>query len=740
MRAITPSEIAPELLVDDENVDLREYLYILSKYKWGILGLTFVVTLLSAMYVYSLEPVYRATSSLLIEYEKENVISIEEVYGLPGYYYEYLQTQIEILKSRDLAKRVVKRLDLASRSDFNKAGKKPTPTMLNWKNWFPVEWFPEKKPKEVSLSMDEKSRITSLANQIMGMLNVQFVADSQIVKINYDTKNPNLAAQMANTLAEIYIEKEMSSRLETTRKASSWITEQLEELKIKVDESEQTLQAFRDKESLIDAKGVDSIAVNELDDISTKLVDARRNRFEAQELYKQVKALEGQPIEAYESIPAVLNNVLVNQAKTTTAEIERKVSELSKRYGPKHPKMIGANSELKTARENLHAQIKNALDSVKKEYAVAQAEESHLVNAVNVAKKKIADINRTGHTLKTLEKEVESNRELYGMFLTRFKETTATGNLKSTNARIVDNAVPSTVPYKPNIRKFIILSFIIGLLVSVFLVYIIEALDNTIKDSKDVENKLFLPVLSILPKLNIWFKSDLKTMRYFSDKKHSSFSENIRTIRTGVLLSDVDESHKSFLVTSSIPEEGKSIVAINLALALGQMSKVLLIDTDMRKPSIAKVFGLNRNEAGLSHFVAGTHELQQCVHHFSKENIYVMPAGQIPSNPLELLSSQRFKKGLEVLSESFDHIVLDSAPAVPVSDPIVLSRLVTSTIYVVKADETPYQLARVGIKKLQQVDANIVGVVLNQVNPKKRPGRYGYAESDYYTYYGYDKS
>jgi len=740
MRAITPSEIAPELLVDDQDLDLRAYLFILSNYKWGILGLTLIITLLSTLYVYSLDPIYRATSSILIDNDKENVVSIQEVYGMPNAYYEYYQTQLEILKSRQLAERVVKRLNLLNRTDFNESKKGKIPFLLDWKAWIPADWLPDKNTKKASLLLDGTARLKTLANQIMGMLEVEFVKDSQLVDIHYDTNNPYLAAQLANTLAEVYIESGLDSRLETTRKATSWITDQLQELKENLDKSEREIQTFRDKEKLIDAKGVDSIAVSGLEAVSSKLSDARRKRVETQELYRQVKALDGQPIEAYESIPAVLNNSLVNHAKTTLAASEQKVSELAKRYGPKHPVMIAATSELASARNNLKAQIKNVIASVKKEFVVAQAEESHLVNDLKLSKQEIAEINRKGNTLKTLEQEVESNRQLYNMFLTRFKETTATDDLKSTNARIIDTATAPSVPYKPNKPKFIFLAFSIGLVLSIFLVFLIETLNNTLKDSNDIENKLYLPALCILPKLNIWFQNDLKTMRYFSDKKHSSFSENIRTLRTGILLSDVDESHKTVLVTSSIPEEGKSIVAINLALAMGQMSKVLLIDADMRKPSIAKVFGLKRNEAGLTHFIAGTHELQQCVHHFSKDKIYVMPAGQIPSNPLELLSSNRFRKGLEALSESFDHIVIDTAPAVPVSDPIVLSRLVTSTIYVVKADETPYQLAKTGIKKLQQVDANVVGVVLNQVNPKKRPGRYGYAESDYYTYYGYSKS
>ena len=224
-----------------------------------------------------------------------------------------------------------------------------------------------------------------------------------------------------------------------------------------------------------------------------------------------------------------------------------------------------------------------------------------------------------------------------------------------------------------------------------------------------------------------------------SDKKHSGFSENIRTIRTSVLLNDIDAPSKTVLITSSIPGEGKSMLAINLALALGQMGKTLLIDGDMRKPVIARVFELQKHP-GLTHFIAGTHQLQDSIHYFEEDKIYIMPGGQIPSNPLELISSNRFEKGLDALKKAFTYIAIDSAPTVPVSDPVVLSRLVNATIYIVKAHVTPYQLALSGIKKLQQVNANILGVVLNQVNPVKRPGRYGYGHYDYYTYYGYHKS
>ncbi|MGH8119372.1 MAG: GumC family protein, partial [Gammaproteobacteria bacterium] len=560
----------------------------------------------------------------------------------------------------------------------------------------------------------------------------------------FDSTNPQLTAQLANGLADAYIDSGLEAQLEATHKASEWINEQMKDLKKKVDESEQALQAYLDREKLVDAKGVDSIAVDELNNISDKLVEAKRKSSEAQERYRQMSALEGQSVVgAYETIPAVVSDGSINAAKTAQLEAEKKYNELAKRYGPKHPKLIVAREELEIATNNLNTQVKNVVnaykDSVQKEYAVARAEESHLSGAYQNTKQEIADINRRGYELKTLENEVQSNRQLYDMFLTRLKETTATDNLKNAKAQVVEYALVPSAPYKPDKQKFILMACIAGLLISLALVFMIEKLDNTLHDSNSVENKLFLPVLSILPRISMWDTRDRKKMRYFTDKKHSGFSENIRTIRTSVLLNDIDAPTRTVLITSSIPGEGKSMLAVNLALALGQMGKTLLIDGDMRKPVIGRVFSLQKN-LGLTHFISGTHSLQDSIHYFDDDKIYIMPGGQIPSNPLELLSSHRFEKGLDALKKAFTYIVIDCAPAVPVSDPVVLSRLVNATIYMVKAHDTPFQIARAGIKKLQQVNANLIGVVLNQVNPAKRPGRYGYGQYDYYTYYGYHKS
>ena len=719
-----PLDNQQQIVIEDgDEIDLRQYLHVLSKYKWSILGLAFVITLLTTLVVFSIEPTFRATATVLIETQEQKVVSIEEVYGLPGANDEYFETQNQILQSRELAERVIDKLNISQHAEFDPAVEK-SGFSLAPRKWIPESWRGEEKPPTTH----------ELRNQIVGQfseqLSVNPVRNSQLITISFDAHDAELSAAVPNALAQAYIESNLESRLAMTQQAAGWITERLDGLRIKVEESERALQEFRDREKLVDVKGVDSLAAKELDEITAGLVEVRRNLTEAEELYRQVRALEGQPVSVFASIPSVLEDKNVQQAKEVEAEARRRVSELGKRYGPKHPKMIAAVAEMGTASANLNREISNVVNSVEKRYRIAQAKERELNRALNASKGEMAQINRKEHSLRALEREVQTNRQLYDMFLTRFKETNAAGDLQPDNARLVDPAVVPTRPAEPKKLLIVLIALFLGLSGGTVLAFLIEALDNTLKESVDVEHKLQLPVLGIIPILSELKNNEVTGLNYYSDHKETGFSENIRTIRTSVLLTGIDEKKKSILVTSSVPNEGKSVVAVNLALALSQMGKTLLIDADMRRPSVAKIFSMQKDMAGLSHFIAGSAAMEKCVHFFEKDDLHVMPAGVIPPNPLELLSSEKFKKAIEALKGAFDYVVIDSAPTIAVSDSLVMSNYVRSVIYVVKADDTPYQLAADGIKRLRQVDAPIIGAVLNQVAPSRKPGRYGVTPRD----------
>lgn len=719
-------------LMDDDVIDLRQYWNTINRHKWGIFGFAIVVTMLTTLVVYSMKPIYRAEATLLIESQKANVVSIEEVYGLDSGNSEYYLTQFEILKSRQLAERVVKKLNLTVHPEFNQPPGFIANAKASIKGLLPLG-----VPVELSAEEQAQLKLQQVAAQLLANLTIEPIRKTQLVKISYDSFEPRLSAEIANAVGDAYIENNLEARLQLTTKASGWIMERLSGLREKLKVSEQNLQQYREQEQIVGSDGGFDIANNELDMVASKHIEARRERMALESLNQQIKRLDKRNPESFELIPAILKHPLVQSLKGAVLQVELKKSELSKRYGAKHPKMKAAQSELDNARRSLNAQILSVVNGIENEYRLALSAERSLKSAVNQTKKDLQSINRKDYRLKELEKEVDANRQLYDTFFTRLSETNATGDLQSANAQVSDPALAPRTPAKPKKGLIMGLAFVVSLMFGIMFSFLLEALNNTLKTAQDVENKLGATMLGLLPKLPKKNKNDhhLSYTAYL-DKQQSSFAESVRTIRTGIVLSALDNPHKVLCITSSVPGEGKTSLAMSLAFSIGQMENVLLIDADMRRPSIAKAFELSGKAAGLSNLVAGTAKLDECIHKDEKSGIDVLPSGIIPPNPLELLSSDRFAKVLEFLESKYDRIIIDTAPTQAVSDALVLASHTGAMIYVVKADSTNYQLAKNGLKRLSEVKAPLIGVVLNQVDIKKA-AKYGGDYYGYYDNYGY---
>jgi len=735
MKELTQQQEHVDRLIDEEEIDLREYWRVIKSHKWSIFGLSLLAGVLAALVVFSMKPVYNSTATLLIEPEVNNVVSIEDVYGITTEK-EYYKTQYELLKSRALAEKVIKRLDLLNHPEFQ-ADEKGLLARIDWRSWVKGLLPPESEREPLN---EDEARFEALIEGFIGRLTVSPVRGSHLVKISFEANDRKLAALVTNTLAEVYIESDMESRLEMTSKASRWLTERLEGLRNKLRASERALQAYREKEKLVEVGGVSTLTAQQLQDLSEKLVQAEQKRLDAEALVRQVRALKGEALNDFDAIPAVLRDKLVGSLKKAESEAKRRVSTLSKRYGPKHPKMIQARADLAETQAIVKDRVRSVLNGIEKEYQVALSNERAIRRALTKAKREMQSINRKSYQLGVLEREVESNRQLYNMFLGRLKETSEAGGLEKANARIADPAVPAIKPVKPKKKLIILISVVLGGFVGVLLAFLHEHLDNTVKNAADLEDRLHLPVLGLLPQLQIKKKKNESPLNYAREHRQSFFSESIRTIRTGILLSGLDDPYKVIVVTSSLPGEGKSTVSVNLAHSLGEMHKVLLIDGDLRRPTVAKAWGLEKNAKGLSDFVSGADRLSDCIYQMEGGNVYVMPSGVVPPNPLELLSSKRFRDALETMGKTFDHIIIDSAPALAVSDSLVLSSYASGVVYVVKADTTPYPVAQDGIKRLRQANAHLIGGVLNCV-PQSKKGGYGkynyYYNGSYYGSYGY---
>ncbi|MFT5334843.1 MAG: succinoglycan biosynthesis transport protein ExoP [Halioglobus sp.] len=721
-----PPQLSANQVSEDDFIDLSRLLRAILLYKWGILGLGFIVALLAGLLVFSMEPVYRATASIALESQEANVVSVEEVYSLGAGNYQYTQTQFEILKSRNLAERVVRRLELHKHPTFLPDEEQAEPWFdFDFKSLLPAR---EKEPP-IQLTQDEldEQAIQWITGDISGNLSVSPVEFSFIVYISYESINRELAAQIVNAVAEEFISGNLETRLLGTLQATDWLGERLADLKLNLRASEHALQDFRDQEGLVDVEGVTGLGGAELRSLSNRLEEVNKARIEAENIKEEVQGMRNASTEQLMTIPAVLRHQLIRELKSEHVRSQRKVDELGKRYGLLHPKMIAAQSDLTAATKELSREVRKVVSGISREYEVALKNEQQLRETWESRKSEMQDFNRIEFQLEELQRDVDTNRQLYDIFFTRIKSVSETGGFEKPHARVLDRALAPNYPVKPNKKLTVILAFILGLMLGCGVSILLDILDNTISSPDDVQEKLGVPLLGVIPKAK---RDKSGEFERFWENTQSHYAEAIRTVRTGIVLSGLDSPAKIILVTSTVQGEGKSTTALNLGAALGQMEKTLIIGGDLRRPSLARECSLAPNHQGLSHFVSGAAKLEECIEYLSDMNVHVMPAGVIPPNPLEMISSKKFVASLQYLKERYQRIIIDSAPVQAVSDALILASYADSIIYVVNADSTSATLAQKGIASMRAANGNVTGVVLNLVDAKKA-GKY-YQFEDYY--------
>jgi capsular exopolysaccharide synthesis family protein len=710
-----------------EVIDLSHYWQVIRRQLKKIILFSAIITVIAVLVALAITPVYRATATILIEAEEAKVLSIEEVYGLGSASDEYYQTQFEILKSRELAKRTVLELGLIDNPEFNPAHP------ANKKSFSIKEMiFGEAEP------LTEEEILAKTVDTFWAAVSISPVRKTQLVKVSVDSESAEMARVAANAMAQQFIESQLDAKVEVTQQAAGWLSDRLGGLKAKLEASERKLQQYREDNDLVDVEGVDTLVAKEIDQITEALVEARARRLELQGTYEQLQSLGALNYDNLSSLPSIISNPVVVNLRDAETQAELKVSELKKRYGPLHPKMIAAESDLEAVRESVLTQMKRIATSIESNYLVAQSKENSLEKALRNSKSDVRNLNRTEFTLSEYQREVRTNRQLYEAFFNRVSETSATGDLQTANARVVDPAIKPVEPIKPNKKLIVLLALVVSGMFGVALAFLLDILDSTIKNLDDVERKLDVPMLGLLPLVGK--KQDAgdaeQMVRAFVGEGMDGFRESVRTLRTGLTLASMEQPASVILVTSSVPSEGKTTTSTNIAEAFGQMEKTLLIDCDMRRPSVAKKLGVAPNVPGLSNAVAYPDMLDECIQSRPELGIDVVSAGPIPPNPLELLGSKNFRDILDTLRGRYQRIIIDSAPMQAVSDALYLSTLVDGVVYVVKADATKDKLAQDGLSKLDNNNARVLGVVLNQVNID-REAKYADSYSGYYDVYGY---
>ena len=728
------------MVASSQEIHLKDYLRVILKRKWIIGTVAVIVLTLAVLSSLKKEPYYRASTRLSIQRQSANVLVFPNM-ALPFFDPGYYQTQYTILRSRPLAERVIKKLGLQESPEFKPSSRGrfsfDLKTSVVWlvKKLNPVNLFngPSSAKETIKPNNARNNGISpGLVNALIGRLGVTPMKDSKmVVDLSFTGRHPHIIAQIVNAVAEEYINMTMEAKIETAQKMMAKLNEQLSQQKAKVEESEIILQKYKERKNIVSLEEKQNIVVQRLSQLNSLVTSAKTERIAIETRYRELKKLANQP-EMIESLPSILSNTMIQQLKTDYVGLQRRYSELSKKYGTKHPKIIELRSQIGLMKKKVALEVRKNVNSLMTEYKVAQSKEATLVEALENQKKEALELNRKAIDYNILQRDAESNRQMYNVLIKKLKEMDLSSDLKGTNIRIIDPAQVPRSPVGPKRGFNILFSAFIGLGLGMALAFFLEYIDTSMKTPEDIK-RIQVPYMGYIPTIH----SNNHLELIVQEDPKSLISEAYRTLRTGILFSGSKPSPQFIQVTSAGPQEGKTITTANMATVMAQSgSRVLIVDCDMRKPRIHEIFGIP-NARGLSDLLLDGEDGFSFIKKTKVPNLNLLTCGTIPVNPSELLSSKRMQRLLTLLGEKYDRIIMDSPPVLAVTDSIVLSRLVEGIILVVGAKGSSRNGVARAAELLKEVNARIVGAVLNNLNVEKE--RYYYSRYYYYDYgkYGY---
>ncbi len=727
------------MTASDEEVDLRHYLHVILKRKWTILSILLSVVASATLYVLMQPAIYASTVTLVVEPTGPNVLSsaMEEVY-VPTVNTEYYKTQHEILRSHQVLREVVLSLNLSDHPEYGPQPPGPLASVVQWLRLIVTStlegFLPSQPQTEVTLPQSEMER--RLVYAFKQHVTIKHVPNSRVIRVTAESIDPDFAARAANTIASVYIARSLDLKVGASEEAVRWISGRVDELRQKVEKSDRALAEFASRYGLVNVDQRRRLSTQKLADLNAQLVQAETQRAEAEVRFRQIASVVDNP-KKLESAGQVLRSPLIQNLRAQEVKAAQKVAELGEKYGPKHPAMVRVSSELREVHARIEDEIRKIYAAVKAEYNVALARERVITNALNQQKGEVIDASQHEVRYGILERQAETDRQLYEMFLKRMKETDIGTDIRTSNVYVADPGIVSLIPVKPKKRLTILLAAILGLFGGIGFAFFLEFWDSSLKSPDDVLRYFpNLPFLGFLPAHVDGRKDSGKAEMAMHESPHSLFAEHLRSIRTNLVLSAADQSPRSMLVTSAVQEEGKSCFAIGLAIAFAQLGKpTVIIDGDLRKPSLHKVFRL-RVKRGLTHYLIGEEPLEEITQPTPIEHLMAIPCGVIPPNPAELLQSRRMKELLERFRKEEVNVIVDGSPVMNVADPAIVGHYVDGVVLVTRAGHTSRQAVHMAAKMLQDQKAKLLGLVLQRMSKRDLStyyrSYYPYNEARYY--------
>lgn len=710
----------PQPAEEGSALDLHAFWRTVVRRRWLILPFFTAVVLVTALMTVRQTKIYDAVCTIIIDVNAPRVLDKEAVQdvmdsGTGSYWYskEYYETQYKVLTSRAVAQRVGDKLQLASAAAFVGAG-----------------------PDGVKASAGAPATI-DVVGKLQRNLRIEPVKESRMVRIRYEDPDPAQAALIANAFAEAYITENLSVRSSTTANASEWLEVQLVDLEKKLDDSGKSLFDFKREHDIVATSWEDrqSMVSQRLTATNDALTRARVRRAELQARNEAISgvgaALDKGGIDV-ESLQPVATNNAIQAIKVRYVEAQSECADLRVKYLDGHPKLEACDQKLAIARQALAGEIKTTLEAARKEYQEVIKTERNLQALLNETKSDAFGLNQYERDYLELKRTYDNNQRLYEMVLKRLKDTGVSSMLQVSNVRILDRALPSSRPVRPNVLRNLLLAVFFGLVGGVVLAVGADFLDRSIISQQQIEETLGLTFLGIVPSIDR-NKDGTPQDLFVHVAPKSAAAECLRAVRTNLLFMSPEKPLKTIMVTSSGPQEGKTTTATSLAVTMaGSGNRVLLVDADMRRPRIHRIFGAS-NQVGLSSLILGEGTLAGTVKPTGIDNMWLLPCGPIPPNPAELLHTAAFHRLLGEMAGSFDRVIIDSPPVGVVADAVVMATQVDGTLVVLKAGKTDRDVARHAVKQLADVKAPVFGAVLNDLDLDDQK----YGQYAYYYRYGY---
>jgi polysaccharide biosynthesis transport protein len=708
----------------EQESPLLHYWRILKKRRWTVLATLGIIFALSVIATLNTTRLYQATSKVAIFPENPNALGFKDAQNSPpDYDYELtLETQAAILRSDALAMKVIEAMHLDQNPTFAGATSPQAEDSIR-----------------VSSMQPDPTRAAGLLGAFRGGLSVQLVPNSRLIQISYTHPDPRLATEIANALVRTFVEENFRTKYESVTQTSVWLSTELADLQMKVQTSEEKLVRYQKDHSILGVDEKQNIVTAKLDELNRELTTAQTDRIQKESNYTLAKA--GDPA-AFVKTSREGASSMLEKLREKEAELSTQYAQATTQFGPGYPKVAELNNQLKQLRTEIATEQTRMQNDIHNEYLAALQRETLLTTAFEQQKREANQLNESAIEYSVLKRDAESNRQLYQDLLQRLKEAGVSAGLRSSNIRVVDVARTPTYPIKPDVRKNILLGFLFGLACGIGLAFVLESLDTSIRNMEEVSAISTLPALGTIPlqiSKNGHSRKRLKTVSLEIEKSESpalvtyvrpksESAEAYRALRTSILLSSFGAPPKVILVTSALPQEGKTTISANSALVLAQRgSRVLLIDADLRRPGIDKLFGF-RSRGGLSSVISGVDKIEDVIVPFARvPNLWIMPAGPIPPQPAELLGSSVMKDHITRWRNEFDHIIIDTPPCLSVTDAVLLSPEADRVILVARSGKTTKAALRRACDLLLQVNARIMGIVLNALDLRS-------GDAYYYTY------